>query len=313
MKKLIYFTILTLCLCFAFAGDVIGIYRVNNSTEQFGRVLPAGTLIYDREGKTLYQLKEYAIATATILTSTVTEADSAIVGTLSQAARDSAEQVWIDSLGQANVVIPNDLTVHGEISVDDTLHIDGFRLHGDGDYLSFYGRDGGEKYQYYFYNGVSLGNDFEFYDGDLNMQTTAGDGNINLGYGSGLSDTLRWGSGSTYVGKLFQKIINGRPYLTIENTGIRLNSSGGETWVADSLQVDGYIYGGDNAHIDGNLEIGGLFTLPEGGYFESIGTDTTAVVDAVFKSQGKFASMGGYFMDNGFSIVPTSATKTTLS
>jgi hypothetical protein len=242
---------------------------------------------------------------------TLDDLDSASIA-LRLASRDSAEQVWKDSTGQAIVVIPNDLTVHGEISVDDTLHIDGFRLHGDGDYLSFYGRDGGAQYQYYFENGgISTDHDFELNGSDLNMNAVGGDGNLNLGYNSatGASDTLRWGTVTgTIVGKIFQKLIDRRPYLMIENTGIRLNSTSGETWVADSLQVDGYIYGGDNAHIDGTLEIG-----DNNRYIELIHDDTLAVSVPVWKSLGKFASMLGYYINNGFSIVPTSATETTLS
>ena len=77
--------------------------------------------------------------------------------------------------------------------------------------------------------------------------------------------------------------------------------------IHSELTVDG------TAHIDGSITTGDTFILPEGGYFESIGADTTAVVDAVFKSEGKFASMLGYYINNGFSIVPSSATETVLS
>jgi hypothetical protein len=57
----------------------------------------------------------------------------------------------------------------------------------------------------------------------------------------------------------------------------------------------------------------GDLTFSNNRYISAIHGDTLAVFVPVWKSQGKFASMLGYFLDNGFSIVPTSATETTLS
>jgi hypothetical protein len=57
----------------------------------------------------------------------------------------------------------------------------------------------------------------------------------------------------------------------------------------------------------------GDLTFSNNRFISAIHGDTLAVFVPVWKSQGKFASMLGYFLDNGFSIVPTSATETTLS
>ena len=65
--------------------------------------------------------------------------------------------------------------------------------------------------------------------------------------------------------------------------------------------------------VDNTITTGDTFILPEGGYFESIGADTTAVVDAVFKATNALYVQNGLYFGNGTSIVPSSATETVLS
>ena len=71
---------------------------------------------------------------AAVETRTITRSDS-LSTALRLAMRDSSEQVWIDSSTQANVVIPNDLTVHSELTVDDSVHIGDTTLMTIGNYL----------------------------------------------------------------------------------------------------------------------------------------------------------------------------------
>ena len=164
--------------------------------------------------------------TSILETRTIIRSDS-LSTALRQAARDSAEQVWKDSLGQAIVVIPNDLTVHGNTTANNGLKI---------------------------LNEISLEN-----------------------------------GGS---------IKNPDSLVIADATGIKL---------ANDTRVNGTLTA------DGDITTGDRIILPEGGYFESIGADTTAVVDAVFKATNKLAVQNGLYFGNGTSIVPSSATETVLS
>lgn len=112
MKKIISFTIL-LAFVLLIAGEMVSVFKVNNTSEQFGKVLPKNTLIYDRDGKKFWVLTASAIATNTLTTATKQVADSAVVAS---AIHDSLNQAQVNFAGDIKIK-GNDLTFGNGASV----------------------------------------------------------------------------------------------------------------------------------------------------------------------------------------------------
>jgi hypothetical protein len=110
------------------------------------------------------------------------------------------------------------------------------------------------------------GNDLTFGNGASITNPTSGILSLNSGIVSIPSD-------STYAGQVLHADTTKTNVIILPNNAVISNVH------ADTLKLIEA-----NTIIDGNAKINGLLSLTEGGYFESIGADTTAVVDAVFKS-----------------------------
>lgn len=114
MKKIILIILLGLITNVVFSQRTTSIFKIPTVTTPFGSVKAAGTIVFDEQTQTFYQLQEKATATSTISTLDI---------------------LGISGLTQWTDVINGISYLSGNVNINDSLSLKGIKIHGHNDLL----------------------------------------------------------------------------------------------------------------------------------------------------------------------------------